>query len=84
MVQTAAEKETDRTYKTIWATLGRWFYDRALPSAQQSIVDEAQAKGVIDYKQDNQIAAVKDIVELIAVDPPIATVSRLISSFNKV
>lgn len=31
-----------------------------------------------------RIAAVRDIVELIAVDPPIAMVSRLISSFNKV
>jgi len=83
LIKTAAEKGDDRHYKTVWATLGRWLY-RGLPSAQQSIVDEAQVKGVINYKQDDQVAAVRDIVELVAVDPPIAMVSRLISSFNKV
>jgi len=46
LIKTAAEKENDRHYKTVWATLGRWLY-RGLPSAQQSILDEANAKGVV-------------------------------------
>jgi len=83
-IAAAAEKGSDRLYKTVFATLANHLYDRGLPNAQKSIVDEAQAKGDIDYKQDDQIAGVRDIIELIAVDPPIAVVSRLISSFNQV
>ena len=83
-ISTAASKGSDRLYQTIFATLANHLYDRGLPSAQKSIVDEAQAKGLINYKQEDQVAAVKQIVELIAVDPPIAVVSRLISSFNAV
>ena len=71
-------------YNTVFATLANHLYDRGLPSEQQSIVDEAQLKGIIDYKQDNQIAAVRDIIELVAVDSPIANVSRLITSFHRV
>ena len=66
----ATEKGNDRVYKTIAATLARHFYDSSLPSAQKPIVDEAQAKGVVNYKQDDQIAAIREIIELIAVDPP--------------
>ena len=71
-------------YKTIFATLANHLYDRGLPSAQKSIVDEAKAKGLINYKQEDQVTAVREIIELIAVDPPIAVVSRLIQSFNAV
>lgn len=84
LIKSAAEKGTDRTYKTVYATLGRQLYDRGLPSAQQSILDEAQAKMTINFKQEDQIKAVRDIVERIAADPPIAMVSRLITSFNMV
>ena len=84
IISVAAYRGTDRLYQTVYATLAHQIYDRCLPSEQKSIVDEAQAKGLIDYKQDVQVAAVRDIIELIAIDPPIAVVSRLISSFNKV
>ena len=84
LVATAAEKGSDKLYKTVFATLGRQLYDRGLPQAQMSIVDEAQQRGLIDYKQEDQVKAVKEIVDLIAVDPPIAVVTRLIDSFNQV
>ena len=51
----------------------------SLPRAQKSIVDEATEKGLLDYDQTDQVKAVSEIVELIAVDPPIAIVTRLIS-----
>ncbi len=54
------------------------------PQAQRSIVDHAQEIGKINYKQSNKVAAVQQIVDLIAVDPPIVVVSRLIESFNQV
>lgn len=47
-------------------------------------MDEAKAKRTIDYKQENQIAAVENIVNIISVDPPIAFVTRLTYSHNKV
>ena len=74
----------DKIYKTVLATLGRLLYDRGLPAAQQSKVDEAQSKGLLNYKQDDQVKAVMDFVNLIAADAPIASVTRLINSFNKV
>ena len=55
-----------------------------MPSAQQSIVDVAQALRTIDFKQNDQVAAVRNIVNLIAIDLSIAMVSRLINSFHKV
>ena len=48
------------------------------------MVDEAQSKGLLNYKQDDQVKAVMEIVNLIAFDAPIASVTRLINSFNKV
>lgn len=84
LILAAAEKGNDRHFSTVAKILGRTLYERGLPSAKKSIVDEAQAKQVIDYRQDDQVEAVREIVNLIAVDPPIAGVSRLISSFNKV
>ena len=59
-------------------------YDRGLPQAQINIVDEAQESGLNDYIQEDQVKAAKEIVALIAVDRPIAFVTRLIDSFNKV
>ena len=49
------------------------------------MLDEAQAKGTIDYLQTSDpVGAVRDIVLAVAIDPPIAMVTRLISSFQKV
>lgn len=67
-------------------SLGRTLYECGLPAFQESIVDKAQSKAQpkahIDYKQEDQVQAVREIVDLIAVDPQISGVSRLISSFN--
>ena len=83
-IRHASEKSDDRMYKTVYATLANKLYDRGLPSEQKSIVDEAQLKGLINYKQEVQFAAVRDIIELIAIDSPIATVFRLIDSLHRV
>lgn len=84
LIKVGAEEGEDKLYKTVFKTLGRQLYSRGLPQAQKSIVDHAQEIGKIDYKQTNQVAAVQQIVDLIAVDPPIVVVSRLIESFNRV
>lgn len=47
-------------------------------------MDEAKARRLINFMEDDQIAAIRDTIELIAVDPPITVVSRLMTSFNKV
>ena len=83
-ISTAAEKGKDRLYKTSFATLANHLYDSGLSSAQKSIIDEVQQKGIINDKQEDQVAAVRQILELIAVDPPIAVVSSFIGSFNRV
>lgn len=62
----------------------RIIFEQGLSPAQKSIVEEAQAKGHIDFRQEDQSRAVKEIVDLIAVDPPFSMVNRLITSFNKV
>ena len=81
-ISTAAEKGKDRLYKTIFATLANHLYDSGLSSTQKSIIDEAHQKGIINDKQEDQVAAVRQILELIAVGPPIAVVSSFIASFN--
>jgi hypothetical protein len=83
LVHTAATQSEDRHFKTVNATLGQQLY-RALPSSHRSIVDEAQARGIIDFRQSNQLTAVEEIVKILATDPPMAIVSRLITTFTKV
>ena len=39
---------------------------------------------MIDFKQDNRIIAVKEIVDLVAADQPISVIPRLIDTFNHV
>ena len=84
LIGTAASKGNDNFYKTFFCTLGRHLYDIGLRQAQQSLVDEAQEQGKIDYKQEDQVKAVQEIFDLYAQDPPIAVVTRFIDSFNKV
>jgi hypothetical protein len=55
-----------------------------LPTSQRSIVDETQKRGAINFRQENQLEAVAEIVKLLATDPPMAIVSRLINTFRKV
>jgi hypothetical protein len=83
LVHTAATQSEDRHFKTVNATLGRQLY-RALPSSHRSIVDKAQARGIINFRQSNQLTEVEEIVKLLVTDPHMAIVSRLITTFTKV
>jgi hypothetical protein len=83
LVHTAATQSEDRHFQTVNATLGRQLYC-ALPSSHWIVVDEAQARGIIDFCQSNQLTAIEEIVKLLATDPPIAIVSSLITAFTKV
>jgi hypothetical protein len=83
LVSTAAAHSHDHHFKTVNTTLGRQLY-RALPASQRSIVDEAQARGAINFRQENQHKPVEETVKLLATDPPMAIVSRLINTFSRV
>jgi len=61
LIAAGATKGEDKHYQTIYATLGRQLYDKGLPQAQKSIVDEAQLRGIINYKQEDQIKVIKEI-----------------------
>lgn len=79
------DQGTDRLLQTNFRLFGRTIYERGLPDAQKAIVDEAQAKGQIDYFQiDNLVKAALQIAKLVPVDLPITMVPRLISSYQKV
>lgn len=81
----AHDKGSDRRLQTMYRLLGRNLYGGGLPEAQKAIVDEAQEKVEIDYLQmDNTVEAALQIIRLVAVDPPITIVTRLISSYHKV
>ena len=84
LVGNAVEKGSDNLYKTVFAAFGRQLYDSCLTQAQMGIANEAQLRGLIDYKQEDQVKAVNEIVDLIAADPPIDEVTRLIDFFNQV
>jgi hypothetical protein len=83
LVCTAAAHAHDRHFKTVNTTLERKLC-RAQPVSQRRIVDEAQERGAINFRQENQLTAVKEIVKLLAKDLPMAIVSRLITKFSKV
>jgi hypothetical protein len=51
---------------------------RALPQPQHQVLDNAQAQGQVNYKQDDQVAAVEQIIGLLGKEPPMSLVSRLI------
>lgn len=71
-------------YKPVYATIDHQLYDRGLSREQKKVVNEAQRSNIIDNKQDDQLQAVREIVQLISLDPLVAIVTRLISSFNLV
>jgi hypothetical protein len=66
---TAARKPNNRQFKTIRATIGCYLY-RAIPTSYRIVVDEAQARGPVHYRQEDQLRAVGELVELTATDPP--------------
>jgi hypothetical protein len=55
---------------------------RALAQPQQQVLDNAQAQGQFNYKQDDQVAAVEQIIGLLGKEPPMSLVSRLIKTLN--
>ena len=81
-LKVAHDQGTDRTFQTMFNLLVRTLYERGLPDARKAIVDEAQSKGQLDY--DDPVQAALSIVKLVAVDPPMSMVTRLISSYQKV
>jgi hypothetical protein len=50
--------------------------DRALPQPQQQVIDNSQAQGQVNYKQDDQVAAVEQIIGLLGKEPPMSLVWR--------
>ncbi len=54
-----------------------------LKSSHQIPVDYALCQGLINYKQDDQVKAVQQIIDLVAVEPRIVFLTRLIDSFNR-
>lgn len=84
LIATAAEKGSEKLYKTVFPTLGRQLYEQGLHQAQKSILDETHLEGNVDYKQEDQFKAFQEIVEPIAVELPMTSVTRLIDSFDRV
>ena len=58
MVVTSSKVPSDKVYRTVLADLGLLLYNRGLSASQQSIGNEAQSKGLLNYKQDDQFKAV--------------------------
>lgn len=75
----AAQKGNAPNYQTAFVTLANHLYERKLSSESKTLVDEAQRNGKINYKQYNKLVAVQEIVELLAVEPPMSIVTRLIT-----
>eukprot|EP00171_Calliarthron_tuberculosum_P009862 IDg9862t1 len=82
MVKEAAEKIENKVFKTVFSILSRQLFSR-LPENQQLVVEETQSKSQIYYKQEDQVKAVVEFSDLLAVDPLISDVFRLINSFDK-
>lgn len=80
----AAQKGNKPKYQTVFVTLDNHLYDRGLPIEARFLIDEAQRNDHINYKQEDQLSAVQEIVELLEVEPPMDIVTWLITSFNRV
>ncbi len=70
--------------KSLRATLPCQLYNVGLNDSHQRQLDYAQCQGLINYKQDDQVKAVQRSIDLVAVEPPMVVVTRLIDSFNRV
>jgi hypothetical protein len=55
---------------------------RALPQPQQQVMDNAQAQVQVNYKQDDKVATVEQIIGLFGKETPMSLVSRLIKTLN--
>lgn len=66
----------------MYTLIGHPIYNRGLHDAQKEIVNEAHEKENIDFLQRrNPVEVALQIVKLVAVDPPMAMVTRLISPY---
>lgn len=82
LVKASTETGEGSTFKTFYSTLGQSYVKQAIRDPEVR-GEESQSKLHIDFKKDDQVKAVVEIVELLVVDPPIAVVLQLIISFNK-
>lgn len=78
----SAEKGEARMYKTLFATIVNQLCAVVFLAIQNQFWVKAQSNGRINYNQNNEVADVKEIVEPIAVKPPIAVFTLVIASFN--
>jgi hypothetical protein len=67
---------SNRAYTGQLATIARQLY-RALPQPQQQALDNAQAQGQVNYKQDDQVSAVERIIGRLGKEKRMSLVSRL-------
>lgn len=85
LIKSAYDSGNDSSYRTLFRTLGQTLHTRGLPREQLSIVEEVQEKGTIHYTQTNApVAAVHEIIKVVAVDSPIVAITRRITCFNRV
>ena len=75
----------DRSIRTRFQLLGRILYQEALPDAQKSLVDDAINKKQLNlFSNEDPVKLVLKIVNVVAIDPPMAQVTRLITSYQNV
>lgn len=84
LFEASHDSEEDGRLKTMFMVLSQTVNKRGLPSEQQSMVDESQAKGAIEFHQnEDAVQAVLGILNVVAANPLTAVIKRLIASFSK-
>jgi hypothetical protein len=81
LIAKGAASGGNRVYTGQLATMARQLY-RALPQPQQQVLDNAQAQGRVNYKQDDQVAAVEQIIGLLEENHPSSRYNRSPSSLR--
>lgn len=79
-----SERGDDRVFKSIRATVSCQLYNNGLNNFQKRQVDYVQLQGTIDYKSDDQVKTVQQVIDLVAVESPMVVVTPLIHLFNHV
>lgn len=87
LLKEAHNSKNDRSFHTFLrlpdGRSGQTLYACGLPREQQSIADDTQAKGLIDYMHTGDpVKAALNVLNLFAVDPLISKIARYISSFR--
>jgi hypothetical protein len=82
LISQGAASSGNRAYTGQLASLASQLY-RALPQPQQQVLENAQStQGQVNYKQNDQVAAVQLIIGLLGKEPPMSLVSRLIKTLH--